>query len=138
MVERRSNKISVLIFLFAIFILLVVVTASWIYKIYQEQTAFSEARTIATIECGRYYYDIKEDTVSYDNGTLYFEVGNNLGKDIDKMIVQSSTESKEVDIMLSRGTVQPVSVPISVAGWVMVYPVGCKGINFRNISFELE
>lgn len=136
MVERRSSKISVLIFLFAIFILLVVVTASWIYKIYQEQTAYSEARTLATIECGRYYYDINEESVLYENGTLYFEVGNTLGKDIDEMIVQSSTESKKVDIMLSRGTIQPVSVDIAVAGWVMVYPVGCEGVNFRNISFE--
>ena len=136
MTERRSNKISVLIFLFAIFILLVVVTASWIYKIYVEQTEYSEERTIATIECGRYYYDIKEETVLYENGTLYFEIGNNLGKDMDDIIVQSSTESKEVSIMLSRGTVQPVSVQISVEGWVMVYPVGCKGLNFRNISFE--
>ena len=138
MVERRSNKISVLIFLFAIFLLLVAVTASWIYKIYNEQTAYSEARTIATIECGRYYYDIKEETVSYDTGTLYFEVGNNLGKDIDSIMVKSRTETKEITIDLGRGTVQPVSVPIEVSGWVMVYPVGCEGINFRNISFEHE
>ena len=136
MVERRSRKISVLIFLFAIFVLLVVMTASWIYKVYVEQTAYSEKRTFATIECGRYYFDIKPESVEYENGTLYFEVRNTLGKDISSLVVESSTESKMVSVDLTQGSVQPVSLPIKVAGWVMVYPEGCEGVNFRNLSFE--
>jgi hypothetical protein len=30
----------------------------------------------------------------------------------------------------------PVSVPLEVVGWVMVYPKGCQGVNFKNLSFE--
>jgi hypothetical protein len=138
MADTRSKKISVLIFLFAIFVLLVVMTASWIFRVYHDQTAFSEQRTFATIECGRYYFDIKPESVSYDNGTLYFEMENTLGKDIDNIVVESSTERKEVSIALSQGVVQPVSLPIEVTGWVLVYPVGCEDVNFRNLSFGLK
>lgn len=136
MADTRSNKRNVLIFLFSIAILLIVMTASWTFRVYQDQTAFSEQRTLATIECGRYYFDIKPESVSYDNGTLYFEIENTLGKDIDNIVVESSTERQEINIALSQGMVQPVSLPIKVTGWVLVYPVGCEDVNFRNLSFE--
>ena len=136
MVDRRSKKISVLIFLFAIFILLVVITAAWVYRMYTEQTAYSEETTFATIECGMYYFNIEPESVSYDAGTLYFEIGNTIGKEIETIVVQSSTETKEVSIGLSQGIVQPVSLPIEVVGWVMVYPKGCESVNFKNLSFE--
>lgn len=136
MADRRSKKISVLIFLFAIFVLLVVMTGSWIYRVYRDQTAYSEQKTFAAIECGRYYFDIKPETVSYEDGELYFELRNTLGKDIETIVVESSTEQKEVRVDLSQGTVQPVSLPLEVRGWVLIYPSGCEGVNFRNLSFE--
>ncbi|MBU2561790.1 MAG: hypothetical protein KKD17_05830 [Nanoarchaeota archaeon] len=137
MVESRSKKISVLIFLFAIFILLVVVTGGWIYRMYTEQTAYSESKTLATVECSRYYYSINPESVLYENGTLYFEISNTLGADIDKMVVESIGGQKEVDVGgLSQGVTLPVSVPMEVVEWAVVYPPGCRGVNFKNISFE--
>jgi flagellar basal body-associated protein FliL len=136
MAEARSKKVSVLIFLFAIFILLAVFTAVWLYNMYKQQTSFSERQTLATVECGRYYFAIDPKSVLYENSTLYFEIENTLGADINAIMVKSATQEKEVALNgLSQGTVMPVSVPLEVAEWVLVYPKGCAGVNFRNITF---
>lgn len=135
MAVRRSKKISVLIFLFAIFIVLVAVTAGWLFKMYTEQTAYSEASTMATVECSKYYFRIDPDSVAYSEGTLYFEMENTLGADMDSIVVQSVNEKKQVDVYLTQGIVQPVSLPIEVIEWVMVSPAGCEGVNFQNLSF---
>ncbi len=136
MVESRSHKMSTLIFLFGIFILLAVVTAGWLYRMYTEQTAYSERSTLATVECSRYYFSIDPDTVSYNNGTLYFELRNTLGAQIDTMVVETSTQQKEVEVNLAQDTIQPVSLPIEVVEWAVIYPLGCEGTNFKNLSFE--
>jgi K+-transporting ATPase A subunit len=135
-IERRSRRISTLIFLFAIFILLAVFTGAWIYRVYKQQTAYSEARTLATVECGKYYFGIDPKTVSYEDGVLYFEIENTLGADIRTIVVQGVDERREVNISLVQGMIMPVSLQIAVADWVMVYPEGCEGINFKNISFK--
>jgi hypothetical protein len=137
MAETRSRKVSILIFLFAVFILLAVFTGSWLYRMYKEQTDFSERKTLATVECGRYYFTIDPKSVLYENGTMYFEIENTLGADIGTIIVKSASEEKEVALGgLGQGTVMPVQIPIAVTEWVQVYPKGCEGVNFRNISFE--
>ncbi len=136
MADSRSKKISVLFFMFAIFILLVVVTGGWLYKMYTEQTAYSESSTLATVECSKYYFRINADSVAYSDGVLYFEIENTLGSDIDSIVVQSLNEKKQVDVYLTQGIVQPVSLPIEVVEWVMVSPVGCEGVNFQNLSFS--
>jgi hypothetical protein len=133
--ERRSRKISTILFLFAIFILLAVFTGTWIYRMYLEQTRYSEEKTLATVECGKYYFSIDPKTVNYEAGTLYFEIENTLGAEIATIVVQSANDRNEVNISLGQGTVMPVSIPMEVVEWVMVYPKGCSGINFKNISF---
>lgn len=136
MVHSRSKKISVMIFLLAIFIMLVVMTAGWIYKMYREQTSFTNTRTLATVECGKYYFDIDESTVSYQDGQLYFEIENTLGSKIETILVESGSSKVSVDIGLSQGAIYPVSIPINISTSLAVYPEGCKEVNFRNISFE--
>lgn len=136
MVERKSKKMSMLMFLFAIFILLSVITASWLYKMYTEQTAYSESSTLATIECSKYYFSIEPESVLYEDNTLYFEVKNTLGANLEDLIVKSYSEEKTVHINLDQGSTQPVSIPIDVVEWVLVFPAGCEGVNFKNLSFE--
>jgi len=136
MAESKSHKIAVMVFLVAIFVLLAVFTATWIYKMYTEQTALTERNTLATINCGKYYYSIDPRTVTYDNGTLYLELENTIGAGFDYVMLQSSMDKKEVKVSLTQGMIQPVSVPISLDTWVLVYPKGCEGINFKNLSFE--
>jgi hypothetical protein len=136
MAEARSRKISLLIFLFAVFILLAVFTGSWLYRMFKEQTAYSEQKTLATVECGRYYFTIKPESVLYENGTLYFEIENTLGADMNVINVESMAANKEVDLGgLGQGTVLPVSLQIDVSEWVLVYPKGCRGVNFKNLTF---
>ena len=137
MAEARSKRVSLLIFLFAVFILLAVFTGSWIYKMFKEQTAFSEKKTLATIDCGRYYFNIIPESVLYESGVLYFEIENTLGADIKSIVVKSASEEKEVDLGgLGQGAVMPVSMNITLTDWALIYPKGCDGVNFRNISFN--
>lgn len=137
MAEGRSRKVSTLIFLFAIFIMLAVFTGTWIYRMYSQHKAFTEDKTALTVECSRYYYNIRPETVIYENETLYFEIENNIGADIGGIVVESSADRKQVDLGgLSRGISQPVSVEMPVVEWVLVYPVGCREANFKNLSFE--
>ena len=139
MAERRSKKLSVMIFLFAIFVLLVVFTASWVYRMYTEQVAFSEEGTAAAVECGKYYFYINTNTLTYEDGVLSFDFKNTLGADIESIVVQGVSEKKEVYLGgLGQGTEYPVSVPIEIDGWVKVYPLGCERANFRNLTVELE
>ncbi|MFC1742269.1 hypothetical protein ACFL3V_07075 [Nanoarchaeota archaeon] len=137
MVDRRSKKISLLVFLAAIFVLLVAFTAGWIYRIYTAQTEYSERHTIATVECGRYFFKVYPESVLYENGTLYFEIENTIGASLQTIVVESVSQKKSVDLGdLGLGTVQPVTVDLEVIEWVMVYPMGCAGVNFQNLSFE--
>ena len=123
-------------FLFAVFVLLAVVTGAWLYKVYKEQTSFAETRTMATIDCGKYYFSIDPRTVTYDNGNLYFEIENTVGSKINSIVVDSGAEKKEVNVSLSSGMIQPVSLSLSMDTWVLVYPKGCYGINYKNLTWE--
>ena len=137
MVEGRAKKMSVMIFLMAVFIMLLVMTGAWIYRMYSEQTSFAQARTLAAIECGNYYFDIDETTVTYDGEILYFEIKNTLGGKIETIIVESGPSKVSVDIGLTSGTTYPVSIPFELYGTsLMIYPEGCEDVNFKNVSFE--
>jgi hypothetical protein len=134
MAGDRHKKISTLIFLFAIFIMLAVFTGGWIYRMYVQQTAFSEQSTFDTVECGRYYFNIDPESVLYDNRTLYFEIENSIGAAIDSLVIESAAEKKQISIRLDQGVLQPVTLPIEAEAWVLVYPRGCRSGNFKNIS----
>ena len=138
MAEPRHKKISTLIFLFAIFIMLAVVTGGWIYRMYVQQTAFSEQSTFGTVECGRYYFSVDPESVLYENNTLYFDIENSIGAAIGSLVIESAVESKQISIRLDQGTLQPVTIPIAVDGWFLVYPRGCRDANFKNISVGQE
>jgi hypothetical protein len=67
---------------------------------------------------------------------LYFGITND-GAALKGIVVDSGIEAVKVDLGgLSSGAEYPVSVQINITGGVMVYPEGCKEVNFKNISFE--
>jgi hypothetical protein len=136
MAESRSRKVSVIIFLFAVFIMLAIFTGGWIYRMYATQTELAEKRTFSAVECGKYYFSLKQDSIVYDNSTVYFEIQNTIGATIDLIVVESGLEKRELNVSIAQGTTQPVSLNMSVTNWILVYPVGCRETNFRNISFE--
>jgi uncharacterized protein YpmB len=136
MIERRAKRISVLIFLFAVFIMLVVFSVSWVYKIYKEQTKFTEENTYSTVECSKYYFSINPGTVTYEGTTLSFDIKNTLGDELDTIIVESPYGQKEAKVQLSQGLSQPVVVDLQIDSWFIVYPKDCRNANFKNVSFE--
>ncbi|NQU79001.1 hypothetical protein HQ545_04495 [Candidatus Woesearchaeota archaeon] len=136
--DRTSRKISLVIFLAVIFILLVLFTAVWVYSMVVEQTAYSSRETLVAVECGRYYFDIPASSVSYNNMTLNFDIKNTIGSIIETIVVESAGEVKDVVIMLDQRSMQPVTVDIAVVDYVIVYPKGCRGLNFKNISFQKD
>lgn len=135
MVER-SKKFSTLIFLFAIFVVLAAFLGSWLYNIYQDQTQYSKEQTMSAVECGRFYFNVKPEDVSYDNGTLTLLVENTIGQEIKQLTVESALETHKLNVTgLINGAMVPVKVGIRMTDWIYVYPSQCRGINFKNISF---
>ena len=134
--EAHSKQTSTLIFLFAIFVLLAFFLGSWLYKIYLQQTEYSKEQTVAAIECGRFYFHIVDNTVSYDNGTLHFEVENTIGEPIRELTIESALETRTLNVSgLIPGAMVPISTDIRITDWVHVYPRYCRGLNWKNLSF---
>ena len=134
--EARSRKISTMIFLFAIFMLLAFFLGSWLYRIYLEQTQYSKEKTIAAVECGRFYFLIDENTVSYTNGTLHFAIENTVGTPITQLTVETALETQNLNITgLMSGAMVPVSTKIQITDWAHVYPRYCRGLNWKNLTF---
>ncbi len=132
----KSKKFSTMIFLVALFFLLSVLVGAWLYKIFKEQTSYSNDQTLATIDCGRYYFYIPENSVKYQNGTLEFDIENTLGKEIEQLTLRTALEKKTLNMTgLTQGTKVPVKTPIAMTDWVYVYPDACDGVNYKNISF---
>ncbi|MFC1723308.1 hypothetical protein ACFL0V_04165 [Nanoarchaeota archaeon] len=131
--DGRGKKVSTLIFLFALFMLLAVILGAWLFKIYQEQTKWSDTQTVDAVDCGRYYYQIGD--ITYHNGTLSFMFENTVGKPIKEITIESAIEKRSVNMSLNADEAIPISVPLQLTDWVFVYPSACRGFNFKNISF---
>jgi hypothetical protein len=132
MPETRAMKISTFIFLLAIFIMLAVFMGGWLYKIYIENTHYSKSKTDEALNCNKYYYKILQDTVSYENGVIRFDVENYIGAEFKTLVVQSETQQKELNITIGQETTLPVEVEIEAAERVRVYPLGCEN-NYKEI-----
>lgn len=127
MAERRSRKISMFIFLFALFILLAVITGAYLYKLYSENTASSEKQTRETIDCD-YYFAVSKQSISYIDDKLSFEIKNTYGKEIRTVVIVSGNETKEKSVSLTRGDSFPLDVSIKASGNFSLYPKGCPAL----------
>ncbi|HII72232.1 TPA: hypothetical protein HA265_05755 [Candidatus Woesearchaeota archaeon] len=135
--ESKSRKMSTLIFMFAIFVLLAAFLGSWLYRIYKEQTTYSQEQTLAAVDCGRFYYQVDSESVSYKDGVLFFLIENTIGKEITSLTLETALETKHFNMTgLTPGAMVPVNQSIRMTTWVWVYPTSCRGINFKNISFQ--
>lgn len=133
MPETRAMKISTFIFLLAVFIMLAVFMGGWLYKIYAENTNYSKLRTDEALNCNKYYYRIHQNTASYENGVLRFDIENYIGAEFKTLVVQSETQQKELNVTIIQETTLPVEVEIEASERVRVYPLGCNN-NYKEIS----
>ncbi len=134
--EARSQKVSTLIFLFSIFVLLAFFLGSWLYNIYLDQTQYSKEQTISAIECGRFYFQIDEQSVGYVDGILTFDIENTIGTPIRELTIESALETRDLNVSgLIPGAMVPISVDIRLTDWIQIYPKYCRGLNFKNLTF---
>ena len=132
---EKSRKISLTIFLLAVFVFLAIFLGGWIYRVYMTETAYSTGESKSAVVCAGYTFDIDKESLVYEDGVLYFETDLGYGDKINLLVVESGVESREVDTTaMSGGVPQPITVDIPLSDEVLVYPEGCRDHNFERFT----
>ena len=131
--SHHSKKISLFIFLISIFVLLAVLTASWLFKIYTEHTNYSTGETRNIVQCNDYSYKI--DELVYQDGHLSFTITNSLGDPFDFLSVEAGENVTDIELYnLISGTSQDVELDVPSTDMLLFYPQGCKEHNKKTFS----
>ena len=131
---EKHRKISTTLFLLAVFVFLAVFLGGWIYRVYTEQTTYSEGESQSALYCTEYSFDIEGP--AYDQGQLSFEIVLKRGM-FDIMVVESGTEMREIDTShMVVGSSIPAEVEIPLADEVVFYPEGCKAHNSKSFNIK--
>jgi len=131
---EESKRISLFIFLFAIFIVLAVIIFVFMYNAYKGATNYSSTTTKTSVECAGYSFRIVGGTILYENGILSFEFDPSLGGAREKnpliiVIGKEEIETKPVDFTFK----QRIKIETAPLEEFQIYPKGCKDI-IRNCS----
>lgn len=130
---HTSKKVSILIFLIALFVLLAVLTGSWLYKIYIGHTNFTDKESSHIFECSGRIFKISQ--VAYGDGLLNFTITNTYGEPFDTLIVRSENITKEVELYdLIEGSSQDIGVEIFINGSVDLFSKGCEEYDKKTYS----
>ncbi|MFC1753048.1 hypothetical protein ACFL96_06595 [Thermoproteota archaeon] len=129
---EKARKISTTVFLLAVFVFLAVFLGGWLYRVYTTQTTYSTGESKSAITCVGYTFDIDKESLVYEHGVLHFEIAHQYGDQIDVLIVESGTETREVvagDFI--AGVSQLFQVELPLGEEVKIYPKGCRDHNFK-------
>lgn len=126
-----SKKITILFFLFALFILAAVLVGTWLFNIYRTGTGFTDAESRSLLECNRYTYEIRN--FEYKDGVLNFTIENISGLGFDSIIVESNGDIKKLEFSsLLSGSSEDLSVELELRNSFKIYPEGCANNNFKE------
>lgn len=128
MQDSKSKKISIFIFLFALFVMLALLTGGYLYKLYIENIEFTDKETNELVNCDNFYFNLVKNTISYNENKLTFEVKNSMGKEINQLIIESNNKTTEKNMSLAQGDLLFVVVNLEVNNNFSVYPKGCKSV----------
>ena len=95
--EGRAKRISVLIFLFAVFILLAVLIGSWIYSTFTTNVGFSKRTTTSVLQCSEFSFGVENVAYDAEQQHLHFVIRNNLGATINAIVIEAVTEERQSD-----------------------------------------
>lgn len=133
--DSRAKKISTIIFLLAIFVFLAIFIGGWLYRVYMTQSRYSTHESASAVDCA--YYSFNVESLSYENGRLYFELDNKGNDQFDTIVIESGGIAKEVSTEgMVAGMSQPIDVEIALADDVSIYPKGCKDHNSKGFQIN--
>lgn len=135
--EGRARKVSVLIFLFGIFVMLGVIIGGWLYSMYTTNIGFTKKATASTLHCGDYSFAVENIAFDPTQNQLHFTIINRLGAQIDTIVVESDHTVGAVNLTgLVQGAAETVSVPLKLKKEVLIYPQGCRENNAKRFSLQ--
>jgi len=125
-----SRKITVLIFLFSLFVFLGVYIGVNIYQSYVSGRAYTERVS----KCGQYSFDVFN--VDYDGINLGFNVENTAAEEFNVLVVEVDGDTRENDLgSFGSGDISHITVEnIQIEEKFFVYPAGCKRHNAKELS----
>lgn len=138
--KNKARRITITLFLLAIFLFLVIYIAAWVMDIFESTkiTAEGGAEENPVFSCVGLVFDVQEETLSYDGTTLRFSVINKKFSEgsIPKLTIMSGEDRKEIPMKaFLPGKIKDVEVDIELSDMLTVYPTGCE---MYAKKFEIE
>ncbi|MBI4738326.1 hypothetical protein HY772_01975 [Candidatus Woesearchaeota archaeon] len=135
--EGRARKVSVLIFLFGIFVMLGVILGGWLYSMYTTNIGFTNKATTSALRCGDYSFTVESIAFDPAKKVLSFTITNSLGDRFDSIVVESGQAKHTVNLTeLVQADTETVSIPLEIEREVLIYPRGCRENNAKRFSIR--
>lgn len=129
----QSRKITIYIFLFALFIMLAMVLGIRIYNIYTSSKTESEKTIEVVMKCT---FSFSVSNIDYTGGVLSFDLRTSDEKLLKKLVVvNENNETKEIELgrFIGFPSKQRVNAgSISITNQFFVYPYGCGAQNKKE------
>jgi|GEM_PF-3685811 len=119
-------KKSILIFLFAIFVVLAFYILTYGTGIYTSSRSYTEQQTKNTL-CST-FFDFELKNTTYQNGVLAFNLArkSETGEPFSYIIIKGEEEKNITVLNMLSYDIQPVSIEIKISKNFTVYPESCK------------
>lgn len=133
----QSTKITLYIFLFALFIMLGMVIGIRIYNIYTGSKAATEKTIKSTMGCE--FFSFSVSNILYEQGSLSFDLKTTDDKLLKKIVIVGDNDmKKEIELGRFLGFEQRVDAgQIEVSDSFGVYPYGCESQNSKRCSVSI-
>jgi hypothetical protein len=131
---EQSKKITIYIFLFALFMMLAFFIAVNIYNIYMDSKTSSIKTTKGALECA---FSFSVSDVRYDVTDLSFSLRSSNADTFKKMIIDVAGEKTDVPLgeffdFNQKVTVKDMVIPDKFR----IYPEGCEEYNIKECSVK--
>ncbi|MBI5398375.1 hypothetical protein HZB03_02825 [Candidatus Woesearchaeota archaeon] len=135
--EGRTKKVSVLVFLFGIFVLLGVIIGGWLYSMYTTNVGFTNKATATALRCGDYSFAVESIAFDPSEKVVSFTITNLFGDRFDSIVVESGQTEHQINLTgLVQGGSETVSIPLELGPEVLIYPQGCRENNAKRFSIR--
>lgn len=131
--EGQSRKITIYIFLFALFIMLALVLGTRIYNIYMGSKTDTEITMETAMKCT---FSFSVSNLDYNGRTLSFDLKTSDEELLKKIvIVGENNETKEIELGIFIGFPRKQRVnagSINITNSFFTYPYGCMDQNKKE------
>ncbi|MBD3313397.1 hypothetical protein GF345_03060 [Candidatus Woesearchaeota archaeon] len=133
---EQSKKITMYIFLFALFIMLAFFLGTHIYNIYVQGTTSSSETTKGSLECS-FSFSIR--MIDYEFPELTFDLRTTDIEALDTIVIEVEDIQTEVPLKEFFDFQQNIVVDdVVIEDTFLVYPEGCRNYNKKECSVKTK